>query len=371
MNPLAKELLEEIHLNGPMTVARFMERALYHPAHGYYSSSPRTGRAGDFLTSPELDPAYGELWARAFEQVWESCGRPEHYEVVEIGPGEAGFARSVLAAARPAFARALTYRLIEPIPTLEQRQRSRLRRWTNTAWSPSLAAAPHAAARCVFANEVLDNLPVHLVERSGGKLFEVWIDASEDRLVTRLDEPSEIEIGRFLDRVGVDVPEGTRFEVGLAAEALARAAGERLSRGAVVFVDYGSSAQELATRPRGSLLCYSSSGVDEDFLDDPGGKDITAHANWTAVGSALESSGCNVRGPATQRAALQALGIGRLAAELKERSRAESATGREVVRALSRRQAVAALVDTGGLGGLGVLVGLAGIPSPPFLRSSP
>jgi SAM-dependent MidA family methyltransferase len=371
VTPLHKELLEEVHLNGPITVARYMERALYHPAYGYYSTSPKTGRAGDFLTSPELDPAYGELWGRAFEQIWESCGRTDAFEVVEIGPGEGTFARSVLAAADGAFAEALVYRLVEPIPAVEQRQRRRLRAWPNAAWSSSLDDVARPAAGCVFANEVLDNLPVHLVQRSGDRLFEVWVDAAEDRLVARLDEPSGPEIASFLDRLGVELHEGTSFEVGLAAEALAGAAGAHVARGAVLFVDYGSSAHELAARPRGTLVCYSSAGADEDYLEDPGGKDITSHVNWSAVGSALEAAGCNVRGPLGQRAVLRSLGVDELSNRLRDLGRSPSATGRDVVRALSRRQALGALVDPGGLGGLGVLVGLMGIPSPAFLRTAP
>jgi SAM-dependent MidA family methyltransferase len=76
-----------------------------------------------------------------------------------------------------------------------------------------------------------------------------------------------------------------------------------------------------------------------------------------------------VRGPVTQRAALAALGVADVLDRLRAAGRAPGATGREVVRALSRRQAVAALVDPGGLGGLGVVVGLAGVPSPPFARA--
>ena len=46
-----------------MTVAAFMELALYHPEFGYYARADRrSGRAGDFFTSVDAGPLFGETW---------------------------------------------------------------------------------------------------------------------------------------------------------------------------------------------------------------------------------------------------------------------------------------------------------------------
>ena len=40
-----------------------MEQALYHPAHGYYSSGRCTiGRRGDYFTSVSVGPLFGKCW---------------------------------------------------------------------------------------------------------------------------------------------------------------------------------------------------------------------------------------------------------------------------------------------------------------------
>jgi SAM-dependent MidA family methyltransferase len=94
-----KLLVDRIRNEGAVTFADYMALALYHPEHGYYRQpQAHVGWNGHFLTSPEIDPAFGELWARAFEQVWRECGSPESFDVVEPGPGEAGFAAAVLSA---------------------------------------------------------------------------------------------------------------------------------------------------------------------------------------------------------------------------------------------------------------------------------
>ena len=51
-----------IRERGPLTVAAFMELALYHPQSGYYASAAqRSGRTGDFFTSVDVGPLFGAL----------------------------------------------------------------------------------------------------------------------------------------------------------------------------------------------------------------------------------------------------------------------------------------------------------------------
>lgn len=371
MNELEELLLRRIEDRGPMPFAAYMSLALYHPRHGYYSAGPeRSGWRGHFLTSPELDPAFGQLWARGFEQVWELCGRPERFEVVEVGPGEGAFAAAVLAAAAGDFGAALSYRLVERIPSLQERQRERLH-GHDVTWSASITEVPAIADGCIFANEVLDNLPVHLVERQGGRVMEVCVTNDGGRLATALLPPSSHHLHDFLQRLDVDLPEGHRFEVGLAAESFVSRAAGALGRGALVFVDYGAIAGDLAARRRGTLVCYSSAGVDEEALEAPGTKDITSHVNWTAVIDSCRAAGLDVTGPAPQRDVLLALGLRDLEAALKRQHHHALAAGdgAGAVRTLSRRQSLGILTDPGGLGRLDTLVALSGIRPPSFVRS--
>lgn len=368
--PLVGFLHERIAERGPLPFAAYMAHVLYHPRHGYYSSGPeRSGWRGHFLTSPELDPAFGELWSNGFEQLWESCGRPADFTVIEVGPGEGGFARAALAAANKDFRSALNYRLVERIPNLERRQRERLADFERVEWSRSITECPPAPAGVVFANEVVDNLPVHLVEMRDGELAEICVDADGAGLSFVALAPSSPELESFLRRVGVTLPEGHRMEVPLAAESFMARTAALVGTGAVVVVDYGATALDLASRPGGSLLAYSASGVDDEVLERPGTKDVTAHANWTALERALSSAGLRVAGPIPQREVLRSLGLDALHSGLRAEHDAALASGRgaDAVRALSRRQALGALADPGGLGGLSVLTGLAGINPPAFL----
>lgn len=372
MTPIEGLLLERIRRNGPTPFAAFMATALYHPRHGYYAAGrPRSGRRGDFVTSPELHPAFAELWTNGFRQTWERCGRPERFSVIEVGAGEGAFAAGVLGSATGGFADALCYRVVERLAMLEARQRRLLASHENVSWSPSLREAPVAEHGCLFANEVLDNFPVHLVERRGGRLMEVCVGELDGRLAFVHTPPANPELGHFLDRIGFDLPEGHRAEVCLAAESFIAQAAAAIGCGAIYLLDYGAEAIELARHAGGTLVSYSSSGADDLVLQRPGSKDITAHVNWTAVRRAGAGAGLSMLGPRSQREVLGRLGLWDLDEDLRRAHRSAAAGGRgaAAVKALSGRGALGALADPGGLGGLGVMAGIRGIAPPAFLVS--
>jgi SAM-dependent MidA family methyltransferase len=357
---------ERIDAAGRITFAEYQDLALYHPQHGYYGGGlRRTGRGGHFMTSAELAPLFGRLWARGFESIWSECGRPPRFEVVEIGPGEGDLAHAVLATCRGRFADALHYRLIERSSVVLERQRERLSGFDNVSWAASLAEL-NSPVGCAFANEVLDNLPVHLVERRGGRVVELFVATRQDRLVLEPGTPSDPALEHYLDDLELELPEGHRVEVCLGAIQLARDSATALERGAVVLVDYGMDAASMVQRPAGTLLAYSDTGVDDNPLERPGKKDLTSHVNWTAVAAALARSGMTVARPRPQSDVLASLGAAELDRALREELRTALVRGRgvEAVRALSFRQALGMLRDPGGLGGLQVLVGVRGIPVP-------
>lgn len=360
-----ERLVADISGRGALTFADYMQRALYDPEFGYYTSGPaRTGWGGHFLTSPEIDPVFGELWSAGIEQVWEGCGAPEHFEVVEIGPGEGGFAASVLeyASQRP-LGDALTYRLVERNPRARERQEARLA-GRRVSWSGSVEALPPLGAACVISNEVLDNLPVHVFERMHDHVLEVWVRAVDGHLQEALMPPHDPALASE-----IFVPEGHRVEVCPAATELVTALAGRMVRGALVFIDYGMETEQLATRREGTIVCYSDAGTDTNPLERPGEKDITHHVDWGRLRHAISAAHAHPIGQFSQADVLRRLGSGEVDARLRADHQAavNDKRGIDAVRAVSRRQALGALLDPGGLGGFQVMVGLKDMDPPAFL----
>jgi SAM-dependent MidA family methyltransferase len=363
-------VLDHIERHGPMPFAAFMSLALYHPKHGYYASGEqRTGWRGHYLTSPELDPAFGRLWTRGLEEIWDRCDRPDRFTVVEIGPGEGSFTAAVLESAGKDFGRALRYMLVERIARVRKRQEEKLQGRRNVEWVSSVTELEGFATGCVIAHELIDNLPVHLVEAHTEGVRELCVEKANGGFVLVPRPPSNPELETFLDRVGVVLQDEYRFEIPLAMASLLRRAASLFQRGALIVVDYGTTASELASRPEGTLMCYSDAGVDDAPLERVGEKDITTHVNWTALTQELSESGLKVFGPRSQRDVLKRLGADEMHAELKAEQQAalDSKQGAAAVNALSRRQALGALLDPHGLGGLEVVLGTRAIDPPMFM----
>lgn len=339
---------------GPLSFRDFMELALYHPEHGYYASGAvRTGRAGHFMTSAELDPAFGELWARALEQTWKLCGRPHTFRVVEVGGGEGGLAAAVLSSVQMP----LVYSLVERVEEVEQRQRDHLAGFDNVSWVRSLDEAAAGSAHFVIAVELFDNLPVHVLERAHGLLQEIRVGAGLQEVVGDLAEPT-------LESFGQHLHEGERCEVGLDAIGMAGELARLVDRGLLCIVDYGYSGPA-----RNTLVAYSGATSDDDLLNAPGERDLTAHVAWDPLAATMKAEGLEVYGPRPQAEVLRALGAAELDRSLRTSHDAALAKGQgaNAVRALSRRQALRALLDEEGLGGLQVLIGGRGIERPGFI----
>ncbi len=90
---LVERLRDEILAGGPITFARFMERALYEPGLGYYAvGDARPGRGGDFLTAPEAHSLFGRTLASQVAECWRRLGGSAPLHAARIrgrvgGPG--------------------------------------------------------------------------------------------------------------------------------------------------------------------------------------------------------------------------------------------------------------------------------------------
>src|SRR5260370_9965347 len=90
----------KIDSDGPQPFAWFMEQALYHPEHGYYSSDrAEIGRRGDYFTNVSVGSLFGELLAAQFAEIRERLDRPSNFVVVEQGAHNGEFSRAVFESA--------------------------------------------------------------------------------------------------------------------------------------------------------------------------------------------------------------------------------------------------------------------------------
>ena len=394
MEQLQDLIRDEILRDGPMTFARFMALALYHPRLGYYSGGAGReplGWSGDYFTSGDVHPLWGWAVARQLHQMWEMLGQPARFDVVEPGAGRGTLARDVWAYAReraPEWAEALRYTLVDRAEAgnpLRRAREARLAAELAALEVPAAAVrwmadprdlAPGSLVGAVVSNELVDALPVHVVEKRGETLAEVYVAVEErtGRLVERLAPPSSPAVASYLDAFHIpwhSYPDGWRGELRLASDPWLRDATAPLARGFVLTIDYGDTARRLYTRDRhrGTLLGYAHHQLVERPLAQPGQQDLTAHVNVTALIEEGRVLGLRLVGLTTQGEFLRALGIHeeveRIASLRYPAAQSERHTDRGQADYLRKRAllgAVATLLDPQGLGGFCVLVQQRGVP---------
>jgi SAM-dependent MidA family methyltransferase len=357
MPSLREIIARRIRASGPLPFAEYMDLALYHPRHGYYTQvDHRSGHSGDFFTSIDVGTLFGELLAAQFAEMWQCTQRASGLDLngldlVEAAAGNGRLALDVLEATartHPDLYDAIHLTLIERSPTARASQvdtlgthAPKLRRSTETI--------PSHIRGIVFANELLDALPVHPIVMTNSGLTEVYVDLDPEhgnRFVERLAPPSATVLAH-VERFAIELEPGWRAEICPDAVSWVEQAGRSLDGGFLVLIDYGHKASELysATHAAGTLTTYhrhvvrtNETHLTPSWLLDPGTLDITAHVDLTAVRRAAEDVGLDTLAVLDQTYFL--LGLG--AAAWPEPA--------NPVEAIKRRLALKTLLIPGGLG---------------------
>jgi SAM-dependent MidA family methyltransferase len=187
LSPLHEAVAARIRAEGSLPFAAVMAAALYDPDHGFYRTGGAAGRRrGDFITSPEVGPLFGAVVARALDRCWRALGEPDPFTVVEGGAGVGTLAVTVRAA-QPACARALRYILVEQSPELRARHGDHLPPEEGFISTADLPEEPVTGV--VLANELLDNLPVRLLEHRDGTWLEVHVDVDPTGALIEVLQP--------------------------------------------------------------------------------------------------------------------------------------------------------------------------------------
>ena len=346
----SRQLSELIHSDiaaqgGWIPFPRFMELALYAPGLGYYTAGARKfGAEGDFITAPELSALFGRTVARQLVEVMQASTP----HILELGAGSGKLALNILCELERLNKLPESYSILEVSADLRQRQQALLKEKiphlaTRVFW---LDALPDTLSGAVIGNEVLDALPVHLLHwlpspnphpmpspggsgslsGTGGEgahsatasfngnpltpalshgerelaVFERGVVNAENSFAWQDRTPENAALLAITQTI--NVPDDYLTEVSPASRGLVASLCERMSRGALLFIDYGFGAREYyhPQRNRGTLMCHYRHHAHDDPFYLPGLQDITAHVDFTAIAEAAIDHGAHFLGYTSQ-----------------------------------------------------------------------
>ncbi len=269
----------------------FMESALYDPERGYYSIREK---AADFYTAPELHAAFGAVLADRLALLLERTAKTEperRLHLVEAGCGDGTLACQVARRLRekhPGLAARVSFILIERGRKDLTTAVRRLNAFgvNVTAYTEIAKVAPFSGV--LYSNELLDALPVHLLEGREGKVLEVFIDGADRAVCGPLSRP---ELAAHAAAMTGSLQEGERHAVGLEAKAWLKDASSRVEEGFIVSIDYGKRfAPGTANPPR----AFHRHAVETELTREPGAQDLTASVDFEALIGSGEAAGLSL-----------------------------------------------------------------------------
>lgn len=274
-----------------ITFCEFMRTALYDAQNGYYATERKHfGREGDFYTINQMGSLFSQLMAERFAHYNEALDRPSIFSIVELGPGDGGFASHLLAEFRaryPELLERLRYVCCEISPFLRKQQQARLEEYTPlVTWITDLNELMEPVTGLFFSSEFFDALPVHVVRNHYGGMTEVYVEENvSGELYFREQQLSSPELTEYWNRVGAPLLEDQLAEINLEGVRWVREVSRWLANGWVITLDYGDLAGKLytASRPEGTLRCFTRQQVSDSPLKQVGQQDLTASVNFSAL----------------------------------------------------------------------------------------
>jgi len=310
---LHQALIDEISgAGGWLSFARFMEQLLYAPGLGYYTAGARKfGAAGDFVTAPEMTALFGQALARQAAQVMAASAPV----VLEVGAGSGRLAADLLLTLEQAGSLPERYYILDLSADLRQRQQQTMATsaphlLNRVEWLDRL---PEAFTGVVIANELLDAMPAHVIAWREDAIYERGVSVDGAGIFTWSERPANGALLAAADEIDkqCSLPPGFESEISLAARSWAAEWGHRLTKGALLLIDYGFPRREFyhQQRGRGTLMCHYRHHAHPDPFFLPGLQDVTVHVDFTAIIAAAHPAGLNLLGYTSQGQFLLNCGI--------------------------------------------------------------
>ena len=283
MNILENIIKDEIHASGPISFDRFMQLALYHPEHGYYTSGKlEIGKRGDFYTSPHVHSSFGKIISNFIASAFKSIGAKE-LTILELGAGKGFLATDILSALtdNSDIKEKINYIVVEPstanLSSLGAEIRDYVKIYNDISELHTINPG------FVISNEMFDSLPFHRIIYLDNRYFELYVGLDGTNLIDQVGEISNAEILNYINRYELNPVNSKQLEVNLNAGKALKEIGNVLQSGYILTIDYGFLFDELFKNDRieGTYKCFYRHTTNNNPYKNIGLQDITADIDFS------------------------------------------------------------------------------------------
>lgn len=309
---------------GPISVADFMNCALFHPQLGYYRAAKPIGKSGDFITAPEISQVFGELIAAYFLNFILSSKKTIAF--VEMGAGRGTLMYDIIStmeklvnklSAHEDFKSRVTFSIIEISESLTKIQQEKL--GSQVTWFKTFNEfQKQNSTREIYfiANELFDCFAIHQFIKTPQGWSERMIDLNTDKMVFVAQNFNEAKHKMIAELAPFEAKIGDLFEYSFSAANFMEELSQTLKTqgGIALLIDYGYEKSQLK-----STLQALKNHQYSDIFQDVGESDLTALVDFSALKKIAEKTQLKTS-LVTQRDFLISLGILERAKILKDDS---------------------------------------------------
>ena len=261
-------------INKPITIEKYIKLCLYSK-DGYYNNSKIIGKAGDFITAPEISQLFGEIIGLFFLSFWKNkINKP--FNLVELGPGRGTLLIDILNIAKKfsEFEKSITINLIEKNNKLIKEQKNNLVKFNfdflDINWLDTFNPSDNKPT-IIYANEFLDCLPIRQFYKKNNLWYEKMIIFNQTYKCLQFKDAVKTDV-KTLKKIN-NYKHKEVLEISSSREDYFMKICKHINivGGMIIIIDYG-----YFDRPNYFTLQSLYNNKKSNVLDNPGLQDITS-----------------------------------------------------------------------------------------------
>ncbi len=292
----------------PFPVDDFIEKILYEPKIGYYSSKDPFGKKGDFITSPTISNLFSEIIGIWLISAWEKMDKPKVFNFVELGPGDGSLTKVIISTLKkfPELNKAIKIYLYERSLFLKKLQKQNINN-KRIRWIKNFNSIKKGPV-IFFGNEFFDAIPIKQFSNINNELFEKCylvkdnVDIIEKFIRSNQKDVAQIMTFETLKKLKfIEFPKKGLIELNPIIKKI-----NKLS-GGILLIDYGYLNSNNSNTIQAVMKNKKIST--ETMLKNLGKADITSLVNFNLLKEYFLKNNLKVKKIVTQRFFLERMGI--------------------------------------------------------------
>ena len=292
----------------PLPVDDFIEKILYEPKVGYYSSKDPFGKNGDFITSPTISNLFSEIIAIWLISAWEKMGKPKIFNFIELGPGDGSLTKVIINTVKkfPELNEAIKIHLYEKSVFLQKLQKQNINN-EYVKWIKNFNSIKKGPV-IFFGNEFFDAIPIKQFSNINNEMLEKCysvknkVNIIEKFIRGKKKDIAQINTFGTLEKLKfIEFPKKGFLELNPIMTKISKLSG------GILLIDYGYL--NINNSSTIQAVMHNKKISAKGMLSNLGKADITSLVNFNLLKEYFFKKNLKVKNVVTQKFFLERMGI--------------------------------------------------------------